>query len=305
MKLSALCALLCWGMCSAVSAQVSVVCRTPEDRVLADTLARLIARPVTALEAGAQNASAGQEVTIDRAAATVRVYSVAQRTTLSRVLDADVMNSSTYAVALAAAELLEFATARPSPPRAAAQSGAGPRLGLAAELELQSQPGFDLWFVRPAVQVELAWGRERPGAFWTVGLRGAGPGARTLRAPNSARLEALSADAAAQLTLGHALGRLALLSGLAVGVSYLNIAAFDAGGARLGRDRQLSPLFAAGLGFRYSVLFGFALCVRGELQWAGAPALYRIAGEQVLEAGALRVSLLAGVVWEAALAHAP
>jgi hypothetical protein len=32
--------------------------------------------------------------------------------------------------------------------------------------------------------------------------------------------------------------------------------------------------------------------------------VYRIAREPVLETGALRVSLLAGVLWEGALAHA-
>lgn len=314
MPVRAMCVALCWFVCAVASAQVSVLCRTPADRELAGTLARLIAQPVLTRDVGdattprpPADAREGEWVTIDRAAATVNVYSAAQMTTLSRVLDAEVMSASPYAVALATAELLEFAGAAGARTLAGQPVASSPQLGIGVDLELQSQPGFDLSFVRPALQLELAWGRARPGGFWTLGVRGAGPGQRTLQvaaaAAPGARVDALSVDAAAQLTLGHALGRLALLTQLAVGMSYLALEAADASGARLGRDARVAPLFGAGVGFRYSVLSGFGLTVRGEAQWAGSGTVYRIAGEQVLQAGALRVSLLAGLIWEGALAQ--
>jgi hypothetical protein len=324
MPVRMICVALCWLVSAVASAQVSVLCRTPADEELARTLARLTAQPVAAVPASDGDATepfasarAGEWVSIDRERSTIVVYSVTRRATLSRVLDADVMSASSYAVALATAELLEWfdasAGARAGLPsgRAAPSSNPSPNLGLGADLEIQSQPGYSLSSVRPSIHAELTWGRARTGGFWAVGARASIPGSRVLQvaavaAPDGrARLEVLGTDAAVQLTLGHGMGRLALTSQLAAGISYVGLQAFDTSGDPLGNDEQLSPLFAGGLGFRYSVLFGFALAASVEAQWAGPRTVYRMVGDDVLETGALRVGLFAGVLWEGALAGEP
>lgn len=314
-----MCVALCWLASAVASAQVSVVCHTPADEELARTLARLIGQPVAAVTAGGDGAAApeqeartGEWVSIDRARATVVVHSVERQATLSRALGADVVNGSTYAVALAAAELLEWiessprdrdgtrAYARRKPHRSGALG-----VGVGADLELQTQPGYPLTLVRPALSVELAWGRQAGAGFWSLGVRAALPGHRSLSvdAPVPADLSALGYDGALQLTLGQTLGQLALTAQVAAGASYLKVEARDSEDGLLGAaDEHVSPLFAAGIGFRYSVLFGFAFAVRAEALWVGRGTDYNIAGQRVLQAGALRIGLLAGILWESALA---
>lgn len=138
-------------------------------------------------------------------------------------------------------------------------------MGLGADLELQTQPG-SLAFVRPAFFAELAWGRDAGAGFWTLAVRAALPGHDAPAAPDEqeASLSALGFDGAQQLTVWQTLGQLAVTAQLAAGVSYLELEARDLDGELLGTDAQLSPLFAAGVGFRYSVLFGFALSVCAE-----------------------------------------
>jgi hypothetical protein len=178
-----------------------------------------------------------------------------------------------------------------------------------ADLELQSQPGHELSFVRPAVYGELSWGRETAGPFWTAGARVSAPFGRELQPSatgpaEDSRVRAQAMDAALQVGAGYSLGRLGVAAHLAAGMTYLRVEALDAARHALGHDAQFSPLLGAGLGARFSIALGFALAVRGEAQWAGPPTEYRIGGVQVLEGGAFRVGLLAGVLWESAFGRA-
>jgi hypothetical protein len=184
-----------------------------------------------------------------------------------------------------------------------------PDYAIGADLELQNQPGYPLAFVRPAISAELAWGRDTPGAFWAAGVRVSAPLGHELQPSAAAPAEdshvrAHAMDAAVQATLGYAFGRLGLTTQLAAGTSYLRVEALNAERHSYGHDAQFSPLLAAGIGARLSVALGFALAVRGEAQWAGRGTIYRIGGVQVLEGGAFRVGLLAGVLWESALGRA-
>jgi len=199
-------------------------------------------------------------------------------------------------------------TSESADPRNLRSSGL-PDYAIGADLELQSQPGYPLAFVRPAISAELAWGRDTPGAFWAAGVRVSAPLGRELQPSAAAPAEdsrprASHGDAAVQATLGYAFGRLGLTTQLAAGTSYLRVEALDAERHSYGHDAQFSPLLAAGIGARLSVALGFALAVRGEAQWAGRGTIYRIGGVQVLEGGAFRVGLLAGVLWESALGRA-
>jgi hypothetical protein len=424
MRVVVLCvALSCWAPVAA--AQVSFVRREPEDERVARALEKLIDEPVLLVDAaaaGRDDAATGARITvsIDHQRGMLRVVTPSAPAGLMRRLDPTLLASSPYAVALAAAELLELssvetrpaerlepvkaagrgvgevprttADARPlvaaarSPassraevapeddrpetePRAsdvekspervdrvqeapaaperiarpeqasasavedrseqpssldrvddrrvspepayphALRSGGLPDYAIGADLELQSQPGYALAFVRPAISAELAWGRDTAGAFWTAGARVCAPLGRDLQplgagaaAGSSVRAQAM--DAALQTTLGYAFGRLALTTQLAAGLSYLRVEALDAERHALGHDTQLSPLLAAGLGARLSVALGFALAVRGEVQWAGPGARYDIRGIPVLEGGPFRVGVIGGVLWESALGRA-
>ena len=422
MRLAVLCvALSCWAPVAA--AQVSFVRRQVEDERVARALEKLIGEPVQLVDAAPGGSSPAASaarftVSIDRQRGVLRVVTPESPAGLARALDLNLLADSPYAVALAAAELLElssvetrrssrveparagaseiptsrtrsdarFATAstdvrtdvaledaqpqtelrgaepervnrieddrtspepvdhaerteevRPPPERVAREEPRAPPMladhsdearvtsesadprnlrssglpdyAIGADLELQSQPGYPLAFVRPAISAELAWGRDTPGAFWAAGVRVSAPLGRELQPSAAAPAEdshvrAQAMDAAVQATLGYAFGRLGLTTQLAAGTSYLRVEALDAERHSYGHDAQFSPLLAAGIGARLSVALGFALAVRGEAQWAGRGTIYRIGGVQVLEGGAFRVGLLAGVLWESALGRA-
>lgn len=425
MRLAVLCvALSCWAPVAA--AQVSFVRRQVDDERVARALEKLIGEPVQLVDAATAGNSAAASaarftVSIDRQRGVLRVVTPESAAGLARALDPNLLADSPYAVALAAAELLELSSVearrsrvepvrtrasetsatrtpsdaravtastdvrtgaalvdaqprtelrdaepervnriedsraspepaertentdrteevRPPPERVAREEepraspvltdrsdearGASesmdphtlrsselPDYAIGADLELQSQPGYPLSFVRPAVSAELAWGRDTPGAFWAAGVRVSAPLGRELQ-PSAAgpaadsRVRAQALDAAVQATLGYAFGRLGLTTQLAAGTSYLRVEALDAARRSLGHDAQFSPLLAAGIGARLSVALGFALAVRGEAQWAGRGTIYRIGGVEVLEGGPFRVGLLAGVLWESAFGRA-
>jgi hypothetical protein len=316
MRLGLVClALCCWAPVAA--AQISFVHRTDADDEIASRLQELIGQrvqvvaPEFAVLAKRESAdSSAAIVSIDREDSVVRVVSNANPEGFSRAFDEDVMEESPYAVALAAAELLDWLDVISrdggTAPGFAARSGA-PSFALGLDLEVQSQLASDLTFARPALAGELAWGRGTPGLFWTAGARVSAPLARELQpsatgSAADARLRAQAMDAALQIVGGYSFGRLGLTAHLAAGVAYLRVSARDADRRELGSDTQFSPLCAAGLGARFSVALGFALGLRGEAQWAGPRSIYRVGGEPVLDRGAFRVGLLAGILWETALA---
>jgi hypothetical protein len=419
MRLAVLCvALSCWAPVAA--AQVSFVRRQVEDERIARALEKLIGEPVQLVDALVK--AARFTVSIDRQRGVLRVVTPESPAGLARTLDPNLLAESPYAVALAAAELLELSsvearrTSRVEPARARAsdipttrtqsdtravaastdvrtaaaredaqpqtelrdaepervnriedigaspaplertertqpteevrpppehlapeeepraspvltdrsdethvasesadphtlRSSGLPDYAIGADVELQSQPGYPLSFVRPAVSAELAWGRDTPGAFWAAGVRVSAPLGRELQPSAAApaegsRVRAQAMDAAVQATLGYAFGRLGLTTQLAAGTSYLRVEALDAERHAYGHDAQFSPLLAAGIGARLSIALGFALAVRGEAQWAGRGTIYKVGGAEVLEGGPFRIGLLAGVLWESALGRA-
>jgi hypothetical protein len=254
-------------------------------------------------------------VSIDREHSRVHVASIANPAGLSRELDSSVIAQSPYAVALAAAELLDWldTLAEPGAPSAEARS---PRLagrsarrltfGLGFDFELQAQLARDLAFARPALNLELAFDRGSRGFFWTAGARVSAPLGRDVDflatgALEDASVRAQAMDAALQAVGGYELGPLALTIHLAAGVAYLRVAARDAEQHSLGSSALFSPLVGAGVGARLAVAYGFALAVRGEAQWAGPQTIYKIDGESGLDSAAVRFGLLAGLMWESAL----
>jgi hypothetical protein len=296
-------ALGCWA--STASAQVSLVRHADADDEVATALEQLIGEDVVVVEPAAAAKGWDASVSIDRERAVLSVVSPSNPTGLTRTLDEDLIADSPYAVALAAAELLDWLP-RASDPVSAATSPAGRSGGLLSyafglDVEVQSQLTNELTFVRPAFAGELAWGRGRPGLFWTLGGRVSAPLARELPlAAAQASLQARAFDAAAQVVGGYGFGALALTAHAAAGASYLRVEARDALG-ELGHDTFVSPLLAAGLGVRWSVALGFALAARGEAQWAGPASLYNIHDGRVLETHPWRFGAFVGVLWESAL----
>jgi hypothetical protein len=178
---------------------------------------------------------------------------------------------------------------------------------LGVDLELQG-PGSGLSFLRPALSGELAFGRGRPGLFWTLGGRVSAPLGSELSVDSvgpaaDTRIRARAFESAAQVVGGYGFGSLALTAQAAAGLSYLRVEAVDSGLRALGHFDHFSPLLAAGLGLRWSVALGFALALRGELQWAGRPNRFKIGGQDVLEQSPLRFGGFAGVLWESSLSR--
>ncbi len=308
--------LLCFALCccappTVTAAQVSFLRRGDADEEVALRLEQLIGEHVELVEAEARTAAfQGLEpvhaarVSIDRDDSTVQVISAKNPGGLSRELDAELMAESPYAVALAAAELLEWLdTSSGSSTSHAPRRRDALGFGLGLDVDFQHQLAGNFSFMRPALHAELAWGRHRPGLFWSAGLRVAAPLGRELR-PTAAgeRLRANALDAAAQVVSGYTWGPLAITAHLALGVTHLWVEARAPDRSLLGRDARFAPLTAAGLGLRLSVAHGFAFALRGEAQWAGPRNRYRLAGTRALETGPFRLGLLAGLLWESAIA---
>jgi hypothetical protein len=318
MRLCFVCIAL-WLWSSAAAAEISFVRDSEADEDVASQLEQLIGQPVSRV-GGESHVLDGDDadaalVSIDREHSRVHVASLANPAGLSRELDSSVVAESPYAVALAAAELLDWLDVLAEPaatsagarsPRAGGRSGRRLTFGVGFDFELQAQLAQDLAFARPALNLELAFDRGSRRFFWTVGARVSAPLGRDVdftatRALEDATLRAQAMDAAVQLVGGYELGALALTAHAAAGAAYLRVVARDAEQRSLGSSTLFSPLVGAGLGARLSVAYGFALSIRGEAQWAGPPTVYRIDTKRVLDVAAVRFGLLAGLIWESAL----
>jgi hypothetical protein len=318
MRLCFVCIAL-WLWSSAAAAEISLVRDSDADEEVASRLEQLIGQPVERVSRDS-NALQGDRadsalVSIDREHSRVQVASIANPTGLSRELDAGVIAQSPYAVALAAAELLDWldvlaepdaTTAGGRAPQSAGRSRRRLTFGLGFDFELQAQLERALAFLRPALNLELAFDRGSRGFFWAAGARVSAPLGRDVDFDASTRLEnatlrAQAMDAAAQVVGGYEIGPLALTAHAAAGVAYLRVVARDSQQRSLGSSALFSPLIGVGLGVRLAVAYGFALAIRGEAQWAGPQTRYHIEGTEVLDSAAIRLGLLAGLMWESAL----
>jgi hypothetical protein len=318
MRLCFVCIAL-WFWSSAAAAEISFVRDSDSDEEVASRLEQLIGQPVERVSRDSDvlqgDDGDAAVVSIDREHSRVQVASIGNPKGLSRELDSSVIAQSPYAVALAAAELLDWLDVLAEPGatagdgRAQQKAGRSHRrltFGLGFDFELQAQVDRELAFLRPALNLELAFDRGSRGFFWTAGARVSAPLGRDVDIAASPELEdatlrAQAMDAAAQVVGGYAFGPLALTAHAAAGVAYLRVVARDAQQHSLGSSALFSPLVGAGLGVRLSVAYGFALAVRGEAQWAGPRTKYHIEGTQVLDSAPLRLGLLAGLLWESAL----
>lgn len=317
MRLSFVCIALWLGtmsVSSVASAEISFVRDTAADEEVAARLEELIGQPVVrvsdASDALERADTESAVVSIDRDDSLVRVVSIANPDGLSRAFDPVVMEQSPYAVALAAAELLDWLNVLAEPgangaghtPEVGGRGGRRLTFGLGFDFELQAQLRRNLEFARPAFGAELAFDRGSRGFFWTAGVRVSAPLGRDVDAAlQDFSLRAQAMDAAAQLLAGYELGVVAFTAHVAAGLAYLRVAAQDAEQQAAGAHAAFSPLFGVGLGVRLSVAYGFALAVRGEGQWAGPQTKFQVGGRTVLDSAAIRYGFLAGVLWESAL----
>lgn len=318
MRLSSVCIALWLSLTLASSvafAEVSFVRDTAADEEVAARLEELIGQPVVRVSDASDVLERGDAdsavVSIDRDDSLVRVVSIANPEGLSRAFEPAVLADAPYAVALAAAELLDWldvlaeAGANP-PPALEDRSGRRLTFGFGFDFELQVQLARELAFARPAFHAELAFDRGSRGFFWAAGLRVSAPLASDVEAAlQDVSLRAQAMDAAAQFVAGYELGVLAFTAHVAAGLAYLRVAARDARARPLGADAAFSPLVGAGLGMRLAVAYGFAVAVRGEAQWAGPQTRFRVGGDTVLDSSAIRFGFLAGVLWESAFGWGP
>jgi hypothetical protein len=272
-------------------------------------------------------------VVIDRAGDSVHALRPADRTSVSRVLSAELLAQSPYAVALAIAELLEWLGATPrrvdlaraqpggatkaalapsaEPPPlepAPSEPGASWPLGVAvaAGLELSGSPSADLSLARLALGLEGQLGRGRQPLWFALAARFSAPASLrrrldpALRRAEADALEYESTELALQLTLG--LGRQA--SGLAfgpfVGASPVRVAVLDEGGAVRAERETWTGFAGLGVRLRYPIAFGFAFDLSAEAELLFEPVRYRVTGRQVLDDGPLRAQTRLCAVWESA-----
>ena len=335
----AACALTSLGQAGSAAAQVAVVTQTVEDREVAGQLGHLIDVPVRDHEATEPQSlsalmRAGAEfpepflVLIDRPNDSVHVLRTADATLVSRVLGANVMLDSQYAVALATAELLEWlgvlpaARGRPSEPsRATAESKAAaqrveqrgenarPALGWAAgaDLELATSPGFDVSLARPAIAAELQLGRGTRPVWLALGARLAAPASwdRTLEpqrfTTGARRVEYSDVQTGLSGVVGFGAGRSTWFAQIEGGVTFAQVEAFADADRSLGAHDTASGYLSAGIGLRHRLASALALAATVAGQWRPERARYRVEGSKVLEEGPIRVATRIGLIWESAL----
>jgi hypothetical protein len=343
---AALAIMLAWVAAAATSspasrarAQVVVVTSSTADQDVARQLGQLIDVPVLSRPAPEQR-SRGQllleaaswpepyVVIIDRQDDMVEVWRPRDHTALSRVLAADVMVDSQYAIALATAELLEWLGVLPAadgvpdqhaqkvmppPPAQEAEVLAAPpdasALGWAAgaDLELATNPGFDLSLVRPSLSVELQTGRARASPWFALGARFGAPASWDRRLDGAAlelgaeRVEYADWQAALHAGIGVGAGRASLLAQLEGGLSLASVEAVTRSGERVGDYTGVSAWLGLGLGLRYPLASALSLAAAVQGQLRLAPARYRFDGVKLLEEGPIGVVTRLGLIWESAL----
>jgi hypothetical protein len=326
---------------ASAAAQVSVVTRAPEDREVAVQLGHLLDAPVReragagepSIAALMKEAAAWPErhvVVVDRPGDTIHVLRPRDRTMVSRVIAAEVMLHSQYAVALASAELLEWlgvlpaARGRPSAGESALPAGAKvdaplvpsdtsgpppPRVGwgLGADLELAMSPGFDVSLARVSISGEVQLGRRRGPTWYAFGARLGAPASweRQLDAGAFAagveRIVYSDVVTGLHAALGYGAGRATILGQIEGGLSFARVEALTQGGARVGDHDDIAGWLGLGLGLRYPLVWGLSVAAAVQGHWLADRTTYRVDGAQVLEEGPVRVVTRIGLIWENAL----
>ena len=318
-------------------AQVVVITSSAADQEVALQLGHLIEVPVLP-RAAPQDRSRGQllqdaaswpepyVVMIDRQDDMVQVWRPRDHTAVSRVLAADVMVDSQYAVALATAELLEWLGVLPAaigrPAQHAQQAGAPAQedeltaapndasaLGwaAAADLELATNPGFDLSLVRPSLSVELQLGRARTAPWFALGARFGAPASWDRALDGAAlergaqRVEYSDMQTALHAGIGVGSARATVLGQLEGGLSLASVETLTRSGERVADYGGVSGWLGLGLGLRYPLASALCLAAAVQGQLRLAPARYRFDGVKVLEEGRIGVVTRLGLIWESAL----
>jgi hypothetical protein len=334
------CLASCLALPAAASAQVAVVTRSPEDREVAAQLGQLLDAPVQE-RPGASESSIGSlmkeaagwpeqhVVVFDRPGDTIHVLRPRDRTMVSRVLAAEVMLHSQYAVALASAELLEWlgvlpaARGRPSggeTPAKAVKVDAPlvpsdtsgpppPRVGwgLGADLELATSPGFDVSLARASVSGEVQLGRRRGPSWFAFGARLGAPASweRQLAASTFAagveRIAYSDVVAGLHAALGYGAGRATILGQIEGGLSFLRVEALAQDDARVGDHDDVAGWLGLGIGLRYPLVWGLSIAAAVQGHWLADRTTYRVDGAKVLEEGPVQVVTRIGLIWENAL----
>jgi hypothetical protein len=333
-------AVACAWFAGTATAQVAVLTHTAEDREVLAQLGQLIDVPVREHGGSAPQSLAltlretadwpePYVVVIDRPNDSVHVLRPRDTTVVSRVLSASVMLDSQYAVALATAELLEWLgvlpaargrPSEPSPPPAARPAAAIPHdearaegarsaLGWAAgaDLELATNPGFDVSLARPSVHAELQIGRGRDPVWFGFGARVGAPaswdrGLSSERfATGAERVEYSDFQTGLHAAIGLGAGRSAVFAQLEGGASFERIEAFSTSDRRVGDYAEVAGYLGLGLGLRYRLASALALAATVQGQWIAGRARYRIEDAPVLEEGPIRVATRIGLIWESAL----
>jgi hypothetical protein len=336
------------GFACPAAAQVAVVSRVPADRAVLEQLAGMLDEPVhdrpepvprglAAILGDAQHWPERYVVVIDRMEDSVHVLRPSDQTIVSRVLAAEVLADSHYAVALATAELLEWLGAAPRaetavdvehapragpPPAAPTAEARGaestredleattPELGVAlgVGLQLSASPGADISLARLAGDAELQLGRGLRSPWFALGLRVAAP-ASIERALDPAaggagvtQVEYASSELGLHAAIGMGTRGAALAVGPVAGLAFVDVTARGAGGAQIGVHHAKAGMLGAGVWLRYPLAWGLGLGLAAEAQWLLSPERYRVAGQRVLQDGALRLQTQLGLVWESALA---
>ena len=347
LRLAALCCTLAFAWPTA--AQVAVVSRVPADRAVLEQLAGMLDEPVhdrpepvprglAAILGDAQHWAERYVVVIDRMEDSVHVLRPSDQTIVSRVLAAEVLADSHYAVALATAELLEWlgaapraetavdvahaprAPPQPAPPTAeAAGTASAPEelepevpewgVGIGAGLQLSTSPGADINLAQLAGDAELQLGRGLRSPWFALGLRVAAPASieRALDpaagSAGVARVEYTSRELALHAAIGMGTRGAALAVGPVAGLAFVDVTARGAGGEQINEPHKATAgMVGAGVWLRYPLAWGLGLGLAAEAQWLLSPERYRVAGRRVLQDGALRLQTQLGLVWESALA---
>jgi len=187
---------------------------------------------------------------------------------------------------------------------------ARPAIGWAAgaDLELATNPGFDVSLIRPSIRAELQFGRGQAPLWFELGARFGAP-ASWDRGLDAARFETAverveysDAQAALHTALGFGAARATVLAELEGGLSFAQVVARTDAGGEVGRPHDgVSAWVGLGLGLRYPLASALSLAAAVQGQWLAERARYRIEGSPVLEEGPVRVTTRLGLIWESAL----
>ncbi len=257
-------------------------------------------------------------VVLDADRAVVSVLRPGDGTVGSRRLDAPAA-AAPYAVALAAAELLEIVRDAPSARAAALVPTVPPPLttrwviGLEV-LETVSING-DVGLVRPAAGVDLDVSPRASSLWLGIGLHVSGlvPLQRdqVLVLPNGpddhGRLEYERNELSLRVALGQRYGRAEALGYAEGGVAFIDVKAIDHRADLVAEDNRATPWFGFGAELRYRLWAGVSLGVGAGLAWLPSPSSFYTsppgpsATVPALAEGSVEIRARAGFAWSSGL----